>query len=244
MFIDGFGISGYRSFGQTLQMVGPLDKINLFIGQNNAGKSNLLLFLVHHYGIALKLAKGDSAKQLQLAHLDSHQGMNSPKLRVSFGIKIGGEQFQNGLKRFESNLQRHGLDAKPLEKILCSKYLTQGTGCAWFCYVREGNEFKLIPDLLKEIRTEGILEDHKWSQLWSVLTGQNGGSLERHWIPEILRMLSSLIPDPPKIELVPAIRKVGEAGTAAQDFSGVGLIDRLAELQHPSCCAPLRFGQV
>src|SRR5207245_2349634 len=111
----------------------------------------------------------------------------------------GGEQFQNGLKRFESNLRQNRLDTKPLEKILCSKSLTQGADCAWFCYVREGNEFKLIPDVQKEIRIEGILEEQNWYQLWSALTGQTGGSLERHWIPEILKMLSSLIPDPPKI---------------------------------------------
>lgn len=39
----------------------------------------------------------------------------------------------------------------------------------------------------------------------------------------------------PSVRLVPAVRRVGEAGTTAEeeDFSGLGLIDRLAKLQHP-----------
>jgi AAA15 family ATPase/GTPase len=46
MFIDGIGISGYRSFGQEVQRIGPFKKINLIIGQNNSGKSNVLRFLM------------------------------------------------------------------------------------------------------------------------------------------------------------------------------------------------------
>ena len=46
MFIDGFGISSYRSFGEELQLIGPCNKINFIIGQNNSGKSNVLRFLL------------------------------------------------------------------------------------------------------------------------------------------------------------------------------------------------------
>ena len=49
MFIDGFGLAGYTSFGGTVQKIGPFRKINLFIGQNNSGKSNLLLFLKRRF---------------------------------------------------------------------------------------------------------------------------------------------------------------------------------------------------
>jgi AAA15 family ATPase/GTPase len=38
MFIEGFGIAGYTSFGATVQKLGSFRKINLFIGQNNSGK--------------------------------------------------------------------------------------------------------------------------------------------------------------------------------------------------------------
>lgn len=43
-WLAGFGIAGYRSFRQPLQLVGPLGKVNLLAGRNNAGKSNVLRF--------------------------------------------------------------------------------------------------------------------------------------------------------------------------------------------------------
>ncbi len=46
--LRGFGISNYRSIGSEAAKVGPLAKINLFIGRNNAGKSNLLRFAYEH----------------------------------------------------------------------------------------------------------------------------------------------------------------------------------------------------
>jgi AAA15 family ATPase/GTPase len=49
MFIEGFGLAGYTSFGAAVQKIGPFRKINLFIGQNNSGKSNLLLFFKRRY---------------------------------------------------------------------------------------------------------------------------------------------------------------------------------------------------
>ncbi len=42
--IDGFGVVGYRSFWDGLQFVGPMSKVNLLVGQNNSGKSNVLRF--------------------------------------------------------------------------------------------------------------------------------------------------------------------------------------------------------
>ena len=54
IFIDGIGLSGYRSFGDKVQRIGPFGKINLFIGKNNSGKSNIIKFIHEHYSIILK----------------------------------------------------------------------------------------------------------------------------------------------------------------------------------------------
>ena len=43
--IDGFSISGYRSFGPGQIRIGDLSRLNVFIGKNNCGKSNILRFL-------------------------------------------------------------------------------------------------------------------------------------------------------------------------------------------------------
>ena len=67
-YLHGFGLSGYRSFGQELQRIGPLRKINLLIGQNNSGKSNVLRFVHGHYrGLLRSVRQSD---QLKLGPLD------------------------------------------------------------------------------------------------------------------------------------------------------------------------------
>jgi recombinational DNA repair ATPase RecF len=63
MFIDGLGLSGYRSFSGSLQEIGPFAKINLLIGQNNSGKSNVLSFINRYYVEAARaLNKGNRAR--------------------------------------------------------------------------------------------------------------------------------------------------------------------------------------
>jgi AAA15 family ATPase/GTPase len=49
VYIHGLGISSYRSFPEDIQQIYPFKKINLFIGRNNSGKSNILNFLYKHY---------------------------------------------------------------------------------------------------------------------------------------------------------------------------------------------------
>ena len=56
-WIDGFGISGYRSFGAEPQLIGPCGKINLIVGQNNCGKSNVLRYLQDQYRTVTKWTK-------------------------------------------------------------------------------------------------------------------------------------------------------------------------------------------
>lgn len=42
MKMSGFGLSGYRSFmPDDLQLLSPLNRVNLLAGQNNTGKSNV-----------------------------------------------------------------------------------------------------------------------------------------------------------------------------------------------------------
>ena len=98
MFIDGIGISGYRSFGQEVQRIGPFKKINLIIGQNNSGKSNVIRFLKEHYP---NLAKRACPK---LNALDKHGGGSIVENRYEIAMRIGGELYG---KRMEK-LDQHG----------------------------------------------------------------------------------------------------------------------------------------
>jgi len=59
MLLKGFGFSGYRSFGDNLVKIFPLKKINMIIGQNNVGKSNIINFLSSQYPNFVYKAKGE-----------------------------------------------------------------------------------------------------------------------------------------------------------------------------------------
>ena len=77
-----------------------------------------------------------------------------------------------------------------------------------------------------------LLDDTNMQFLWQALTNRSGGGRDEHWYPESLRLLK---PNFRKIkaELIPAIRQVGKKGSTSENYSGEGLIERLAKLQNP-----------
>ena len=89
MYIDGKGISGYRSVGGPVQYIGPFSKVNLFIGQNKSGKSNILHFLTKHYKKALKGITQNI--NLDFASLNRPQHSNSEEVYVAFPLLPNGE---------------------------------------------------------------------------------------------------------------------------------------------------------
>ncbi len=63
---------------------------------------------------------------------------------------------------------------------------------------------------------------------------QDGGGFQRHWFPETIhKIISAQSLNLPSIKFIPALRRIGSKGEDFGDFSGSGLIDRLAELQNP-----------
>ena len=57
MLIEAFGLGGYRSFGNEGVRIGPFEKVNLIIGRNNSGKSNVVTFLRDIYRSFMTSAK-------------------------------------------------------------------------------------------------------------------------------------------------------------------------------------------
>src|SRR5438876_424715 len=85
VLILGFGLAGYRSFGPELQRVGPCQKINLFIGQNNCGKSNILRFIHDHYRSLSGLARGG---ELPLKALEIYRSMETFPSQFSLAVTV------------------------------------------------------------------------------------------------------------------------------------------------------------
>jgi predicted ATP-dependent endonuclease of OLD family len=233
MFIDGLGLAGYKSFGSEVQKIGPFKKINLFIGQNNSGKSNILTFLTRHYKTALDSANGVSIKWEFDTSVDRHQhsGESFGKLIIEFGLRIKGSNYQALLKKLKSKKDITNY----LERLFSSKTLRRGTDLLWYPYEAEfGGQLKLSTKIVNEIISENILKNSEWRLLWNILSGKSGGGTESQWIAEILKETRPIQFKCPNIDLVPTVRKIGDPGTKPDDFSGIGIIESLAQLQNPS----------
>lgn len=233
VLIPGFGLRGYRSFGADIQYFGPLQKINLVVGTNNAGKSNVLRFIRDHLSDAVDSAGGSGG--LELDELDRPRGSDREGVTVSFAwprenvlqeripnIREGNPQLQNTALAVLSAMVRRDED---------SLYWIPYTGRT------AGGKLSIPTDFAETVRSKADVSDRSWRDLWRSLTKKSGGSIEKHWVPESVRQLSPVqwLPNL-DVVFVPAIREIekeGSAGVTATAAAGRKIRDRLARLQHP-----------
>lgn len=230
MNFRGFGFSGYRSIGSELAKIAPLRKINLIIGQNNSGKSNIITYLKDHFSNTVNAINGGNKTRFSV--IDRHISSQPVKYRISFPIDTNTSDYSNYVDNIVSSISQNGAAFKHyIDKILKSKYFLDEDGLIWFVYESPdiNGQYNLNLDISK---IKPILGYQEWNNLWNALTNQSGGGLDQHWIPETIRHLIRT-PPVPNIHLIPAIRKIGESGTSPDDYSGIGIIERIARLQNP-----------
>ena len=220
--IESLSIAGYRSFGAEPQRFDKFSKINILIGQNNCGKSNVLRF------IDQRLQSHHEGKIRGLADADRHMP--------------GGGRFMQGFVMSPSDdvqtaaldvAKRMGMsqDSREIEflaKMLEERKRSTGTDLVWLDMDENGNPFA---DDWKAAFDS--LTDFALSNLWMRIAGGGGGDRQNYWTPQVLQRMAVPIPSFQSY-LVPAIRKVGGKGSVSEDFGGEGIIERLAKLQHPS----------
>jgi AAA15 family ATPase/GTPase len=236
MSLKGFGFSGFRSIGDELVKIAPLKKINLLVGQNNSGKSNIITFLKNHFPIKTKIVLAKGLAQFEFSGLNEHKSSAKAKTRIAVPLDTTGSEFENYLASILSDVIERGINPESysdaIRAILLSDELLDENGLVWFIY--EVNPQNHSIDLSFDIdRIAHLLVPFNWRQLSQVLTGMSEGALEQNWIPGVLNSLSPLTNEIPPIEFIPAIRKIGDSGTVAEDYSGIGIIERLAKLQNP-----------
>lgn len=235
MLLKGFGFSGYRSFGDKLTKISPLRKVNLIIGKNNIGKSNIINFLNNQYSYfvskALNQRQPTGVKQeIPFKDIDKHLSNSRADYRIAFPI------FKNEIDEYINSKIPEGNQSRIYralaKKLLSEKQFTDEKGDIWFTYksINHNEGFALEIDI---DTITPILEHREWQQLWHALTRRTQGDIKAHWIPETIKALSYIPSEIPNIEVIPAIRKIGAAGSEAGDFSGEGIIERLAKIQNP-----------
>jgi len=234
VLLKGFGFSGYRSFGNELTKIAPLRKVNLIIGKNNIGKSNIVNFLSEQYSYFVSKAKNQRQigkhQDITFKDIDRHISEKRADHRISFPVFRS--EIDEYIRKLLPDDQRNRAHRELAKKLLTSEHFSDVNGDVWFTYksANYNGDFSL------EVEVDDILpalEHHEWRSLWSALTNRRQGDIKAHWVPETIKAISYIPSQMPNIEVIPAIRKIGSAGSEAGDYSGEGIIERLAKIQNP-----------
>ena len=216
----GFGIGGYRSFGEKEQRFGPCGKINLLIGQNNSGKSNALRFLQDRYQYFVN----QSGNFPPLEGLEEHISNRGCQVRVSVAIRVE----QRTRIRWEK--------APSLLDRLIKQLDPCGPG-RWFeLELPTGaNRFSPTNRMIMAV-TAAFGTDRQLASTCMTIVGQAstaGMSADRENALRILNELWSNGLEHVDCLTIPAIRQPGLAEYNEKRLGGEDLIQRLARLQNP-----------
>lgn len=233
--LKGFGISGFRSFGNRPQYLAPLEKVNILAGKNNAGKSNILLALQRMQTFSAQRGR-DSAKAFDVL-LDFHKGKTSATPRWHFPFFIDDASIAAYVKDLVSDGAQRDLGKGWLRSVL--NQLTAGPhGAVWFPFdvIDQGKlVFPEAERIAASVNESQVRQAQTaWTMLWSQSTGQTGGSLRQHHVPELLKRLAGqAVPANVRVYQVGPHRQVGQPGSEYEGLNGQGLIAHLLALQHP-----------
>ncbi len=230
MFIDGFGISYFRSFGSDIQKIGPFGKINIFIGQNNSGKSNILNFLRHHYNSIFE-GVGKN-KKLGWNPIDYNKNISSNSdIHFSIGMNVNGSQY----KLIKDKIQRYSVkDTKDAALKLFSSLSDKATNeIIWFDFLyKDLSEIVLKESFINEVCT--FLTIHEWRGVTSAVTNSFDSNNIAKYANLVLFHYFRESFTAQKINTIPAFRQVLPGDPKSDDLNGTGLIERLAIIQNPS----------
>jgi predicted ATPase len=225
VFLQALALRNFRGIGSDWQQMPAFKKFNFFIGPNNSGKSTVLSFISRYIPIDLTRPGGGP---IGIDPLDVHAGSGGASIEMAVGVPVSVVREAILQRVHESHRAQLSIY---LEKVLAA--VAPG-GLVWAgSRVPYGQQLELAfaPEASA---LRGVLEQHEWNQLWAQVTGQSGGGLTQHWIPETLARLVQSVPISfPTTRIIPAIRRIGQKGTTFGDYSGEGLIDRLVEVQSP-----------
>lgn len=245
MYIDGLGISSYRSFGSDIQFIGPCNKINIFIGQNNSGKSNIIKY-INDYLRDFTTIAAQSRNAPMFEGFDLHNEVKrTEKRKVAFGLKLNGEIYNKILKlkkiEDQTNPLRYLFDA-----LLQFPEMTRDSDLAWFIYeANPGQPLKLSSELISEISHKRVnnnnpkdgLSFSDWTKLLSIAGSTNTIHDEKTLAAGLQYILHELNPTRigmHAVTLIKAIREIKkDSSNSKYDYNGLNIIQELAKLERP-----------
>ncbi|MFC9553649.1 AAA family ATPase [Rhodococcus sp. NPDC056960] len=221
--LHGIGLRGFRSFHGDLQLLAPLQKINLVAGQNNSGKSNVLRFadqidqLLKEQPKDLDVPRTQEKAVFEIAiALPPAETEAMIETAVSRSGRGGGGTLERSLRQF--------LDSDPIKIGTDMCWLRKSVG------VNEsvGYEAQAI-EILESGQASGA------SDLAMNLLSRSGGARGENERC-LLQYLDQNFLQRPRVKIVEASRRITDADPTADGGSpmtGDGLVPRLLALQNP-----------
>ncbi|WP_106280317.1 AAA family ATPase [Geodermatophilus tzadiensis] len=226
--LPGFGFTGYRSFRGDMQVLGPLRKVNLVAGQNNAGKSNILRFVQRYLGAGAPVPEG----------LDAPRQPDASPFRFAIAREIDEPDLA---LRVPSPDQHSGQDLmRRLREVFAHDlFRLSGDDLVWFQFVPNPpppsgaplvHHYQLDPDWLRTVAE--AMADHL--HILSLALTSHGGGI----VDDAQRVLQRFSPLDrlPAVHSVEAFRQIVPGDDDSSDaafYTGRGLVAGLRRLQAP-----------
>lgn len=219
MLLDGIGIAGYRSFGNEMQYIRDLSKVNIIIGKNNSGKSNILRFIE----IISKIPNSDRVKiPLQFNSIsDLHKG-NTTCDKIQFSIQIIRTSARTG------TLYNH-IFTTYYEVLDFESSFPDWQKDLWLPYDALPGPILNSNDIAQQL--EGTLDDRESNELAGRLLGYTGGS-QTGRCSDLAVKFDILNQIQLPVFVVPAYRRITN-DNAEWQLQGLGLIKKLNQLKEP-----------
>jgi len=234
--IVGFGVAGYRSFwGVEPQVVGPFGKLHLVAGANNSGKSNILRFAssimstLEPTNLTMNFPSG--------ADVPIGTGV-STALKLDMLITLPNSFGESELL---SRVGKNELgDWKTALDILLDLFTHSRVGPRRVVKL----EFEEADSRRKQLRPSGSMlqrvvekyevasPGHPIPTLISYLMSHSPGGSHENFLDGLVRQIMHSV-QVPAIADVSAFRQISESSGEQDNYSGRGLIRRLAELENP-----------
>lgn len=234
IFIEGFGFSNFRSYA-TLQCIGPCKKINIIVGQNNLGKSNILHFISNYYSKRLNAIKNQRNKPFEIARSDLPQNNATEHTMFALCWQLGGPTLTNAIAAAKLHEIEDPVKKVPAIDCLLSdpKIVKDG---AWFHYKNRGANTILTYSSMNDVANTAIARV-SWDRLAEKVSGRSQNSLERS---KAVFFENFFIPEhvvSPNIYMVSAVRKVSKGDFSSEllhnPLDGSCGINMLAHIKDP-----------
>lgn len=215
MFLDGFGVAGYRSFGDDMQYIKDLSKVNIIIGKNNSGKSNIIRFVNLLSLITIQNSK-NAFSQLN----DLHRGKTTCN-KISLALQIKKDSSCTGF--IYKELMTPYIPYKYHMKLDWQREI-------WLQYHFTGGPTKFENEIIyKAIHSK--LNHYDTEVLAERILHYTGGNHEKR-SQDLAATFNLLNKFSYSVHIVPSFRKI-TAEDKDWNLEGIGLIKKLNQLKEP-----------